>query len=58
MAERVEALALLGISQRSRVQTQVEPSKKYGEFSSREKSHGFSPDYNAKSGEALDKFGH
>ena len=51
VAERlVEALAPLGIRQRaggrrrSRVQSQVATGAKYGEFSSGEKSHGFSPE--------------
>ena len=65
VAERVEALALLGIPQsgRLRVQSQVAAGAKYGEFSSREKSDGFSPEKrrskfdNANHGEALDKIG-
>ena len=50
-------------SGRSRVQSQVAAGAKYGEFSSREKSHGFSPEKrrskfdNANHGEALDKLG-
>ena len=42
MSERLEALALLlGITQ---VRSQVAAGAKYGEFSFRKKSHGFSPE--------------
>ena len=42
VAGRVKAVTLLRIAQsgRSRVQSQVAAGAKYGEFSSREKSHG------------------
>ena len=42
VAERVESLALLGIG--TMVQSQVAAGTKYVEFSSWEKSHGFSPE--------------
>ena len=60
--ERVETLALLGELYSSRVRSQVAAGAKYGEFSSREKSHDLSPEKrrsklsNASRRETLDKF--